>query len=311
MGFLETIGRGYQIMGQEAQQKIADNRANILTGVSVIGTIATAVVSWISGAKSARQIDAKSAELGRPLSTSEKAKLCWKNVILPAGTVIGSGAGAITSNRIQAGDIARLTTDVVIATKAYNEIKKASQEVMTEKQQNQMRENIANKEIEQAKEQPRVINSLPEPQNNARNQLFMDKFSGIVFWSTTDKVWLAINKLQEMMRELTPRPKPIYGCGRSRAEKGVHYREWLGLIGADMSAIGIYKKQISLHDHFGWNKGYWADGLDDDDCISCYMSPGEVEYQGEDRSCFVIEWDVDPSDMRLGDILKMNGDTAD
>lgn len=302
MGFFKTMALGYKDMGQQATQAIVNNRANIFTGVSVLGTIATSIVSWFGGMKSARKIDAKTAEVGRPLTVKEKAQLCWKETLMPAGTVILSGAGAVTSNRIMAGDIARLTTDVAVVTKAYNEFKKASNEVMTEKQQHEVRQNMAEKEMEKVKEQPKVVNNLVEPSDCGRGQLFMDCFSGIVFFSTVDKVRLAISKLREMMAELKPRIRGDKGV-YSPTELGVPYREWLSFVNADTNAVGIYKNDIVLHSHFGWNKGY-NDGIEDDDPIEAYFSPGEVMYLGESRSCFMINWEQDPSDMRLGDTLK-------
>lgn len=298
MGFLQTMGTGYKIMGQEAKQKVVDNRANIFTGVSVVGTIATAIVSAFGGAKSARQIDAKAAELGRELTLKEKAKLCWKNFIAPAGTVIGASAGAITSRVIDSGDIARLTTDVAVVSKAYSEFKKASSEVLTEKQQQEVKDKIAEEKI--SKLEPEKINRLPDPGGPGITQLFMDNFSGIKFFSTVDKVRLAESKLKEMMADLKPRVR----LGFSPAIHGVRYYEWLSFIGADEDSSNMFTKEISIFKDYGWNKGYHDDDFDDDDVISFYLAPGETVYQGQERSCYVVYWDTDPSDMKLGDILK-------
>lgn len=307
MGVFGTIIEGYKVMGQEAKQRTIDNRANIFTGASVVGTIATGIISAFAGAKSARQIDAAAVIKGEPLTLKEKAKLCWKNFIAPVATTGGSIAGAIGSNRILTSDVSRLTQDAVMATKAYNELKKAQQEVLDEKHQQAVKANIAEKEIEKAKEEPKRIESIPDiPGGGVGNsQLFMDSFSGIAFWSTQDKVMLAIKTLQEEMRDTKPREHNSYVTG---AIIGVKYTRWLDLIGAD-KGNKYYKSETSLHSYYGWNKGYHDDYTpgDDDDTISCYLSPGEVSYNGEMRSCYVIEWDQDPSDMRLGDILKREG----
>lgn len=302
MGFLKTMQTGYQIMGQEAKQKIVDNRANILTGVSVLGTIATGVVSAFSGAKAARKIDAKAAELQRPLTTKEKAALCWKDFILPAGTVITSSASSITSNRIQAGDIARLTTDVAVVTKAYNEFKKATNEVVNEKQQQQIKDTIAEEKRRQM--DPAVTNRLVDPEMGmGRAQLFVDGFSGVQFFATVDKVRLAESKLQHMMAEIRPRTWLGY---YTNSMIGVPYREWLSLIDAETN-VPTYSRDVSIYANFGWNKGFWNDDIDDDDVISFYLAPGETIYRGEERSCYVITWDLDPSDMKLGDMVKRMG----
>lgn len=303
MGVIQTIGQGYQIMGQEAKQKVIDNRANIFTGISVVGTIATGVVSAFAGAKSARQIDAKAAEIGRPLNLKEKAKLCWKNFIGPVGAGIGASAGAIGSNRIMAGDIARLTTDVTMATKALNEWKKASNEVMTEKQQEEMRAAKAQKDI--AAIDQKTIDTLPEPGPElGRAQLFKDTFSGIVFFSTVDRVMLAGSRLKDKMKELKPRANFNY---YSTAIHGVHYYEWLKLVLSPEDQKKYCDGEVSIYHDYGWNKGYQYNNVDDDDDVGFYLAPGEVVYHGEPRSCFTINWEHDPSDMRLGDMLKNSG----
>lgn len=298
MGFLQTIGEGYKIMGQEAKNKIEKNRANIFTGVSVIGTIATGIVSAFAGAKSARQIDAKTAELQRPLTLKEKAKLCWKNFAAPVGTCVSASAGAITSRVIDAGDIARLTTDVTLFSKAYSELKKASSEVLSEKQQIEIKDKIAEKKIEQLN--PEKINRLPDPGGPGVTQLFVDNFSGIQFFSTMDKVRLAESKLREMMRELKPRSR----FGNTPTILGVPYREWLAFNGINVNNSNMYDRDITIYKEYGWNKGYNDDGYDDDDSITFYASPGETLYEGQQRSCYILVWEQDPVDMRLGDILK-------
>lgn len=300
MGFFKTMGEGYKMMGQEAKQKVIDNRANIFTGVSVVGTIASSVISAFAGAKSARQIDAKAAELQRPLTTKEKAKLVWKNFIGSAGATIGAGAGAITSRVIDRGDIVRLTTDVSRVAKAYSEFKKASNEVLTEKQQMEVKDKIAEKQREELT--PATTNRITDITGGGPgvSQLFVDNFSGIKFFSTMDKVRLAESRLREMMTELKPRNR----FGLSTAMHGVRYSEWLSFIGFNISSGNPFDRDITIFKDYGWNKGYHEDGIDDDDSIAIYASPGETEYQGEMRSCYILVWEDDPVDMKLGDVLK-------
>ena len=73
MGYLIE---GYKIMGKELAANAVKHRAGIGTAVSVGGTIISNVLSTRAGAKSARQIDAKAMELGRPLTVKETGK-CW------------------------------------------------------------------------------------------------------------------------------------------------------------------------------------------------------------------------------------------
>lgn len=298
MGFFQTIGNGYKIMGQEAKQKVVDNRANIFTGVSVVGTIASSIISAFAGAKSARQIDAKSAELQRPLTTKEKAKLVWKNFIGSAGATIGASAGAITSRVIDSGDIVRLTNDVTRVTRAYSEFKKASNEVLSEKQQQEVKEKIADNTRE--KIQPGDFDRLPNYSNCDLPQLFVDGFDdNVKVINTMDGIKRAIAEMQKEMAITKPRVR----YGYSPVVLGVKWTDWLTKIGYE-APVKLHNRG-TLYDNYGWNKGYLEeDGTCDDDIISCYFSPGETEYQGQMRSCYVIVWDQDPSDMRLGDMIK-------
>jgi len=78
MGYLVD---GYKIMGKELADYAVKHRAGIGTAVSVGGTIVSNILSTKAGAKSARQIDAKQMELGRPLTRMEKLKLCWATIL--------------------------------------------------------------------------------------------------------------------------------------------------------------------------------------------------------------------------------------
>ena len=191
-----------------------------------------------------------------------------------------------------------MTTDVTLVTRAYNEFKKASNEVLDEKQQQKVKEQIAQKEFD--KIDSNKVNQMVEPTDIGRCQLFKDKFSGFVFFSTIDKLELRASKLREMMADLKPRSREGY----SPTVLGVAYSEWLSY--NDYFEKGEYasKKDTTFLQYFGWNKGFNDDGYDDDDPIQFTLVPGETMYHGEQRSCYVLIWDVDPSDMRLGNTLK-------
>lgn len=301
MGVFQDISKGCEIMAQDTANWTQKNRANILTGFNVVGTIVTAVLSAFGGAKSAREIDAESAKLQRPLTTKEKAKLCWKNFLPTAGVGAGSIGSGIASNRIMAGDIARLTTDVTLAHKAINEWKKASNEVLTEKQQNEIKEKIGENKLEKIPaEDIQNVQDLPSGGYGV-TQLFVDGFNEeIKFFSTVDKVQLALSQLRTEMALLKPRDPH----GHSPTVLGIPYVNWLYKIGWTNSTKA-YRSDSTIIKNYGWNKGYMDDyGCCNDDEISAYLKPSETEWRGQMRSCYVIEWDTEPSDMKLGNILK-------
>lgn len=299
MGIFQTIGQGYQIMGQEAKQNMVNNRSNIFTGVSVLGTIATGIVSALAGAKSARQIDAAAATMGRPLTAAEKAKLCWKNYIVPVGTTIGASAGAIGSRVTDAKMIAGLTQDVTMISRAYSEFKKASNEVLTERQQMEVKEKVAEKDREKiSEEQLARVYAAPSPIGDV---LFADDFSGLVWPSNKNKIELALAKCREEMNGLQPRNEQPFTPDILGVPFGT-FLTWAGYFTS--TGNGDVKDQAEIFKNYGWNKGDRTGSMNDDDPISCYLSPGERVYMGEMRPCYIIVWDVNPSDMRLGKYLK-------
>lgn len=64
------------------------NKPHIYTGIGIGGTIMTGVLAAQSGARSARKIDRKEQELGRPLTLIEKGKLCWMDGIADRKSVV-------------------------------------------------------------------------------------------------------------------------------------------------------------------------------------------------------------------------------
>ncbi len=291
MGYLTE---GYKLMGQEAANWIDKNRARIGTGVSVIGTIVSNILSTKAGAKSGRMIDAKEAELGRPLTFIEKTKLCWKNHIGSATTAAASCAGAVYSDNQHVKDFNKVATAYAGVKKAYDFTKQATREALGEKKNAEVQDKIIQKKMANdpdLKKKAAEIGSNPDP---SVKQRYYDEASGEFLWSTKDDIMKAIHIMKLEMKALHPRERSgnLY-----RGKWGIKLRRFHELVNHDISADKLNSKIMNE----GWNKGCEEDGSDDDR-IGVTFSPKLID--DETKTAIAICWDVEPSDMSMGDYLK-------
>ena len=100
--------------------------------------------------------------------------------------------------------------------------------------------------------------------------------------------------MQKMMQEIRGR-NDAYDYNEKMI--GVPYSEWLKNLNFDKSVWNSRERR-----YHGWNKGYCKDGRDDD--VISYTTTTQEYKPG--FAVTVIDWEVDPSDMRLGRMLKVN-----
>lgn len=293
MGYLIE---GYKIMGREAKNYAIKHRAGIGTAVSVGGTIISNILSTKAGAKSARMIDEKTAELGRPLSTKEKIKLCWANHISSALTAGVSCVGAGYSHNQHVKDFNKVATAYAGVKKLYDSTQKAAREVLGEKKNAELQDKINQKYIE---ENPEVKKKIVEERANPKPgvyQKFWEPVTGEVIYTTRDKIELVLQIMRTEMAALKPREdknscyKNAYGI---RLKRFFELGEW------DISKAKLRSDTV---EYFGFNKGKEADGSDDD-VIGVYYTPMILD-DDTCETCVAINWDFHPSDMRLGDYVK-------
>ena len=79
---------------------------------------------------------------------------------------------------------------------------------------------------------------------------------------------------------------------------GVPYREWLSYLGFSDKIANTPEREEK-----GWNKGFAKDGSGDDP-IEYFRTTMEIE---PGFAVTVINWEVDPTDMRHGRLLKSSG----
>ena len=285
-GFLENFER----MGDRSLEFCRANKPHIYTALGIGGTIATGILAAQSGARSARKIDKRRSELGRPLTFMEKAQLCWTDAVIP--TVVGGLAcfSELKADRKFSEIISNRTLALVASEKAYERLSQKTKEVLGEKKAQQVKDEIAKEDMQEAvtkeklEEAPRIGTGTLYP--------FLDDYSKILFWSNIDYINLCVMKLQAMMRDLEPRG----GMNDYYDKKiGVPYSEWL-------SYIGVPKKLWNTPErkNFGWNKGFAADGSDDDPIEIVRTT---VEYE-PGFAVTVINWEKNPTDMSLGRLIK-------
>lgn len=293
MGYLIE---GYKIMGREAKNYAIKHRAGIGTAVSVGGTIISNILSTRAGAQSARAIDSKEAELGRPLSTTEKIKLCWKNHIAPTATAGLACAGAGYSHNQHVKDFNKVATAYAGVKKLYDSTQKAAREVLGEKKNAELQDKINQKMIE---ENPEVKKKIIEERANPKPgvyQKFWEPVTGEVIYTTRDKIELVLEVMRTEMKALKPRE-----CKNScyKNAHGISMKRFFALGEWDIPDTKLRSDTV---EYFGFNKGKEKDGSDDD-IIGVYYTPMILDDK-TCEACVAINWDQNPSDMRLGDYIK-------
>lgn len=292
MGYLIE---GYKIMGQEAKAYCQQHRAGIGTAVSIVGTVVSNILSTKAGAKSARMIDARSAELGRPLTNTEKLQLCWTNHIGSGATALLACGGAGYSHNEHVKDFNKVAMAYSGVKKLYDSARKATKEVLGEKKNAELQDKINQKYIE---EHPEVKQKIVETKTNpdpSTMQKYYEPVMGEVIFSTKDKIEMALEIMRAELKAMKARnPKNA----AYRAKYGITIRRFYELVKPDIAE----EKLISdIMNNFGFNKGINEDGSDDDQ-IDVYYTPMLIKDDTE--SCIMINWEQQPSDLRYGDYLK-------
>lgn len=294
MGYLIE---GYKIMGKEAISYIHDHRAGIGTAVSIGGTIVSNILSTKAGAKSARQIDAKEAELGRPLKTLEKVKLCWTNHILSGAAAGASCLGAGYSHNQHVKDFNKVAMAYSSVKKLYDSAQKATKEVLGEKKNAELQDKLNQKYLE---EHPEVKKQIVENRINpdpATQRKFWEPVSGISFFSTVDKIELAIKTMNAEMKATSPR---VGNSSIVNEDKCIKLIRFFDLLDVEVP------QAVALSDtmqYMAFLKGHEADGSDDD-VISAYYTPMILDDDTMD-TCAAINWETRPSDLRYGGYVKL------
>lgn len=287
------LRNGYLAMGNWANDWYDKNKAHFWTGISMAGTVASAVSSANDTARIFRKCRKEHGCDPKELSVKDRLRLYAGNYVTTAACVGISIFGAGKSDHENGKVIAERTSLYLATKKSYELLKKNLKEVVGEKKAQQVQDREAQEQVKTKHITQQMVDEAPI--SGRGDQVFMDGYSGFLFRSNIDYLRLCEAKLQNMMADLAPRGDEFDYYDR---KVGIPYSEWLSFIGAPKKVWDTPERK----DH-GWNKGFAKDGTDDDP-IAFYTTATEYE---EGKSCLVINWEQDPTDMKLGRLLKSSG----
>ena len=294
MGYLID---GYKIMGKELAAYAVKHRAGIGTAVSVGGTIVSNILSTKAGAKSARMIDSREAEIGRPLSMKEKAELCWKNHAAPAAVALVSSGGAIYSHNQHVKDFNKVALAYSGIKKLYDSGKQATREVLGEKKNAELQDKLNQKYLEEHPEVKQAIKDNKYNPDPSTKQKFWETTTGISFFATVDEIELAIKTMNAEMQALKPRTPGAYICNEPKCIRLSRLFELLNV------SIPKGVKEAESFKNLAFLKGSEFDDSDSDK-IEAYYTPMIIDDETME-TCAALNWVTSPSDLRYGDYLKL------
>ena len=192
------------------QKILAKRSPEILTGIGIAGMITTTVLAVKATPKALRLIDAmkdkKAVELDIDLpvrdsdadkvklTAAETIKVAWKPYIPAAITGVCSVACIIGANSVHLRRNAALATAYQLSTTAFNEYKEKVVEIIGEKKEKVVRQNIAKDKVEN-----NPVSKTEVFVTGNGTSLFYDTLSGRYFESDINKLEKAVNNLNWLM----------------------------------------------------------------------------------------------------------------
>lgn len=180
-----------------AEKFLGDNSPVILTGIGVVGTVTTAVLTGKASFEAARILDDKRdiwrcLEEEPPLRT--KAGLVWKLYIPPVLSTCVTVGAIIFANRISTRRAAALAAAYTVSEKAYSEYKDKIVEKIGEKKEQEARDEIA---------QDKVTRTPPSNDiliTSGGQELFLESYTGRYFFSDMETLRKAENDINRNIR---------------------------------------------------------------------------------------------------------------
>jgi hypothetical protein len=178
-------------LARGARKFAIDNAPAILTGVACAGVATTAVLAVKATKPALIDIMHAEAELGRELTKSETAKLCWKYYIPAAGVGAMTIACIVTASSINSSRQAAMASAYVMTEQEFRKFQEKMAEQHGQNKTNKVQDDINQDYVREnpvKQEQVVIVTS-------GTDHLFMDKLSGRYFRSTVDKVEKAVNRI--------------------------------------------------------------------------------------------------------------------
>ena len=186
----------------KAKFLVTDNSTTILSAVSVVGTVSTAVLTGRATFKAAKLIEEEQDALERELALENgeawahditlptKVKLVWRLYIPPAGVMLTTVTCIIVANKIASKKIAALALAGGISERALQEYKSKVIDKLGERQNTKIRDEIAQ---ERVNDHP--VNSREIILAGTGEVLCYDMLTGRYFQSTMEEIKRAENKI--------------------------------------------------------------------------------------------------------------------
>lgn len=191
----------------------------ILTGIGIVGMIATTVAAVRATPKALELIDEREVQEKKRLNAKEVVQTTWKCYIPAAVTGVASTACLIGASSVNLRRNAALATAYTISEAALREYKEKAVEVVGEKKEQAIRDAVAK---DQLMKHPLGEREVIITGNG--DVLCFDPLSGRYFKSDRDRLNKAANELNRRMRdEIRISLNEFYEeVGLSPAEVGEH-----------------------------------------------------------------------------------------
>lgn len=192
----------------KAKFLLENHSTTILTGVGVGGTVATSILTGRASFKAARIIDQVESEMylgwregehdepPAEMSKTQMVKLTWMLYLPPVAAGVTTITAIIVANRISSTKIAALAVAGGISERALQEYKEKVVAKLGERQDQKLRDDIAQDRINQNPPGEVIIAGTGEV-------LCFDMLTGRYFMSTVEDIKRAENKINhEMLNSL-------------------------------------------------------------------------------------------------------------
>lgn len=202
---------------------IVKHSPEILTGIGIVGTVATTIIAIKSTPKVNFIIDEATKDKGEDLTTKEKVKLYtkgyWKVILIGCLSI----TCFVASNYISNKHFNLLNTAYLASTEALSRYEKKTEEIVGKKKKEEIDAAIAKDSL---KRNPVVEAKIQDLGNGT--QVFRDAWSGRTFKSNMAHVQAAFNSVNKLMLE----------------ECSVCLNEFYMTLGIDTNGCGEF---------YGWN----------------------------------------------------------
>ena len=189
----------FKTLTKTAEHFISDNAPAILTGVGVIGTIATGVLSVRAGFRSKSKLDHAQTEkdvtegIATPLTKTETVKSVWMEFVPPLCVGAISVTSIVMAQRMNVKRAAALAAAYAIGNEKFADYRDKVEEKLGINKATAIKDEVA---------QDKVTNNPPIDKQiiiASGDVLFMDSIGGRYFRSTVEALRQAENELNAKM----------------------------------------------------------------------------------------------------------------